>query len=563
MKWSIRKKIIAGFISVILILSLAIGISYIQLTLVDRTYSDLVNKKSALFIQVQKLNVAVIQEQASLQRFLLSGDKKALESFEDAHSRYVEIGREIGSLTLDEETRQWREELNYYQEEYYLVAKRAIALKQQNQNEAILELVNEKGEALISGFQKTAEQFSEFQQHELDDYTHIANQKVDGVKNLILLFSISSIIAGIVIATWIGNRLAKPILAVARAAGQVSGGNLTVQDVVVHSRDEVGGLAGAFNTMAHNLRKLIRHTATSAEQVSASAQELSASSEQATLGTEQVAGTMQNMAMAAEQQSRKVEEISSSMHDMYAGVLQMADQAQGTSDTAMDAYSQAVAGNDLIHSAAAQMDHINGTVTGLASIMEHLHTRSREIGSILAVITDIAAQTNLLALNAAIEAAHAGEHGAGFAVVAGEVRKLAEQSSRSAEEISTLIADIQREIGHAAASTETAAREASSGIQAVQSAGASFTQIQHSVYAVNEQIQELSGSARLMAGGAKAIVSSMDYITQIAESTVSGAQEVTASAEEQLASMEEVYASARTLSTLAEQLQEEIQHFKV
>jgi methyl-accepting chemotaxis protein len=195
--------------------------------------------------------------------------------------------------------------------------------------------------------------------------------------------------------------------------------------------------------------------------------------------------------------------------------------------------------------------------------MDHLHTRSREIGSILAVITDIAAQTNLLALNAAIEAAHAGEHGAGFAVVAGEVRKLAEQSSRSAEEISTLIADIQREIGNAAASTETAAREASSGIQAVQSAGTSFTQIQHSVYAVNEQIQELSGSARLMAGGAKAIVSSMDYITQIAESTVSGAQEVTASAEEQLASMEEVYASARTLSTLAEQLQEEIQHFKV
>lgn len=563
MKWTIRKKLFAGFISVILILSVAIGISYSQLARVDGTYRDLIDEKVSLFVQVQKLNVAVMQEQASLQNYLLGGNKADLEHFEKAHADYIEIARAVGSISGDAETRKWRDELNYYEEEYYMVAKRAINLKDQNKTEELTELITVKGNDLINGFELTAQQFSEFQQSLLERHTQDASRKVDGVKNLILYSSLASILIGGAIATLIGKKLANPILSVAHAAGQVSAGDLTVKDVTIRNRDEVGGLADAFNAMAHNLRRLIRHTGTSAEQVSASAQELTAASEQATIGTEQVTSTMQDMAIAAEKQTRKVEEVTGTIHDMYQGVLQMAEHAQGASDTAMEAYSNAVNGNEAITLATEQMNNIHQSVAGLEMLIGRLNERSVAIGGILNVISDIAAQTNLLALNAAIEAAHAGDHGLGFAVVADEVRKLAVQSTSSAEEISRLIADIQQEIGIAVKSTEEASLEAATGIQAVQSAGASFTQIQQSVFAVNGQIQEVSSSARLMAGGTKLIVASMDYITEVAESTVSGAQEVAASSEQQLASMEEVCASAKSLSSLAEQLQAEIQHFKV
>ncbi|BCJ86548.1 hypothetical protein skT53_15330 [Effusibacillus dendaii] len=220
-------------------------------------------------------------------------------------------------------------------------------------------------------------------------------------------------------------------------------------------------------------------------------------------------------------------------------------------------------GNQAIRTAISQMNSIQNTVSGLAKVITGLGERSQEIGQIVEAITSIASQTNLLALNAAIEAARAGEHGRGFAVVADEVRKLAEQSSISAQQISELIATIQEETNKAVESMERGTKEVSEGITAVNLAGESFEQIGHSITDVSSQMQEVSAASKQMSTNSQQVIKSIDTISEITESTAAGAQNVSAASEEQLATMEEITASANALAQMAEELQKIVMKFKV
>ncbi|QOR66861.1 methyl-accepting chemotaxis protein [Cytobacillus suaedae] len=384
----------------------------------------------------------------------------------------------------------------------------------------------------------------------------------NGTRDTITLL-IVALIFGIAIAFIISRLISKPVQSMAVLAEQISKGDLTADELRVKNRDEIGDLAKSFNLMASNLRTLIQQVGTTAEQVAASAEELTASAEQTGHATEQVATTMQSVAAGVDKQVHSIEESSQTINEMSAGIQQIASSSQNVLNTAMATSDKAAEGGKVIHTAVEQMNSINTTVLGLGNVVTDLGARSSEIGKIIEVITGIAEQTNLLALNAAIEAARAGEHGKGFAVVADEVRKLAEQSSQSAQQISQLISMIQGETTKAVQSMEVATKEVQEGIGAVNTAGASFEHIQTSVNEVNVQIQEVSSAVQQMAAGTEQMVHSMKLITQIAEGSASGTQEVSAATEEQLASMEEITSSASSLSEIAEELQTLISRFKV
>ncbi|KEO82125.1 hypothetical protein EL26_17020 [Tumebacillus flagellatus] len=331
-------------------------------------------------------------------------------------------------------------------------------------------------------------------------------------------------------------------------------GDLT-KHLRIKNNDEIGDLAGAFNRMVDNLRGLVEQIAISAEQVASSSEELNASADMTKAATEQISGTIVEIAEGADHQVRSVNDCAAEMDQMSSGAQQIASSANHVSQMANRTSEIATAGNDAIRSAVHQMNSIHSTIEELSGVVQKLGKRSEQIGEIIGVITSISAQTNLLALNAAIEAARAGEQGRGFAVVADEVRKLAEQSSASAQEIGELIRAIQDETNLAILSMEKGTQEVATGISVVSEAGASFEQIFESVTEVAQQIQEVSAASQQMSVGTVQVAQQFEMISQVAEGAASGTQNASAVAEEQLAAMEEIATSAATLAKLAEELQ--------
>lgn len=381
-----------------------------------------------------------------------------------------------------------------------------------------------------------------------------------------LLVSVGVLIAALIVSILAGYffaaRMTKPIRKLAEASQQIADGNLRVT-VDIKDKNEIGVLAASFNTMIQHLKSIVQQVGAGSEQVAATAEQLTASAEQTSRATEQVAVTVQEVATGSEQQVQNVEQSAKAVKEMSVGVKQIAEHAHSVSDSAAQASDVAQDGTEAIQKAIQQMHSISETVDGLSQVIKELGDRSQAIGQIVEVITNIAGQTNLLALNAAIEAARAGEHGRGFAVVADEVRKLAEQSSESAQQIADLIKSIQAETDKAVGSMETATSEVANGIEVVTSAGQSFRQISNSVHTVTEQIQEVSAASQQMSAGTEQVVSSIEYITEVSAQTAMGTQTVSAAAEEQLASMEEITASANSLSKMAEDLQGLVRKFQV
>ena len=201
-----------------------------------------------------------------------------------------------------------------------------------------------------------------------------------------------------------------------------------------------------------------------------------------------------------------------------------------------------------------QVGVINQTNQSTSETINHLGTKSKKIGDIINIITGISDQTNLLALNAAIEAARAGEHGKGFAIVADEVKKLAEQSNKSANDIKLLVEDIQKGIEESIFSMANGREAIHQGMEYSSQAGDSFGAIRSSIGEVTIDIEKISGALKNVQDGTNEMAEIIQSTVAMIHETSDSAQSVAASAEEQNAAMEEINASAHHLSALSEKM---------
>lgn len=358
------------------------------------------------------------------------------------------------------------------------------------------------------------------------------------------------------------KRITRPLERLAGQVNVVANGDLTVQ-ASVSGRDEIARLAADFNTMVRNLRELIVEVSRSAEQVAASSEELTASAEESAKASSQVAGSITDIAQGTDEQLHAVEAAEKMVETIADGIKRMSGDAGNAAEKSAQAAERAKASGESIDKAVHQMELIEATVNTSAQVVANLGDRSKEIGQIVETIAGIAGQTNLLALNAAIEAARAGEQGRGFAVVADEVRKLAEQSQDAAKQIAALISEIQGETAKAVAAMDSGTHEVSVGTKVVNEAGTAFSEIDGLVRQVVEEINGFSTALRQIDDGNRSIVLSMQTIDGLSRKAAGETQTVSAATEEQAASMQEIASASQNLAEMAQKMQEAVKRFEV
>nr|WP_256262412.1 methyl-accepting chemotaxis protein [Pseudomonas gingeri] len=348
------------------------------------------------------------------------------------------------------------------------------------------------------------------------------DQRLDDVlsaRNLLGGAVLAALLLGI-IAAWVITRLiVGPLMETLRRAERVAGGNLT-DDAVVSRRDELGMLQLSMQRMTLNLRELIGGLRDGVVQIASAAEELSAVTEQTRAGVNS--------------QKLETDQVATAMNEMAATVQEVARNAEQASSAAVNATHEAREGDQVLAQAMAQIEKLAGEVNNSTAAMNDLKQESDKIGSVLDVIKSVAQQTNLLALNAAIEAARAGEAGRGFAVVADEVRSLAQRTQTSTEEIEQLITGLQGGTDKVAISLESSRTLTDSSVELTRRAGNSLNGITQSVLAIESMNHQIATAAEQQSAVAEEINRSVINVRDISEQT-SAASEETASSSIELA----------------------------
>jgi methyl-accepting chemotaxis protein len=278
-----------------------------------------------------------------------------------------------------------------------------------------------------------------------------------------------------------------------------------------HGQDEIAEVGRFFNVSADKLRELIAQLADTAQRVAGASEEISSSAT--------------SQAQGAESQKDETRQVATAMQEMSATVTQVAEHANKAADAARKAADTARQGGKIVEETLRKMRAIAGSVGQTARQVQDLGSRSDQIGEIIGVIDEIAGQTNLLALNAAIEAARAGEQGRGFAVVADEVRKLAERTSKATKEIAQMIKSIQGETKNAVLAMQEGTDQVEQGLVTTAQAGAALDEIIHMAEQVGEMVVHIATAAQQQSGATEEVSGNMEQISRISQDTATGAQQ--------------------------------------
>lgn len=379
-------------------------------------------------------------------------------------------------------------------------------------------------------------------------------------KFIIVLVIMIGIASGAVY--WFTWQMKRRLSNLTRALDMAGNGDFTAK-VEDYSSDELGILSESYNKMAGSLKDMMNEVISTSELLASSSEELTASAEQTSKATETITDSIQQVADGAEQSTSSVQESAIALEEVTKGIQSIADNASSVSEVSVQATEKAKEGGLFVDKTVNQINEINHSVVASGEVIKTLEHRSQEIEKITNVITAIANQTNLLALNAAIEAARAGEHGKGFAVVADEVRKLAEQSQQSSSQISALIKTIQEDMTQSSQSIEQVSVDVKEGLMIVNQTKETFKEILEFMANLTGQINDMAATSEEISASTQEVSATVSGIIHISEQTSMHSQNVAASAEEQLASMEEIATSASALSNLADDLKVLIGKFKV
>lgn len=370
----------------------------------------------------------------------------------------------------------------------------------------------------------------------------------------------------IALAIFFSNKLATPIVHVTNRLATLAQGDFrhnAALETKISSTDEIGRMSQALDTLQHNVRQMMKQAIEAAEKITTAVAQLNESADQSATVSSQVAFSMSKVADSCNEQFAEMDRTKAQIGTLEQHMSAFAGNLSQTVD-AVDGTNRAAAqGATRVNEAVLQMQRIAESVSHSAEVITVLGEESDKIGTIVDAIAAIAEQTNLLALNAAIEAARAGENGRGFAVVAEEVRKLAEQSSTSADEITALITSIQEKAQNAVEVMQEGASQAQGGTEAVDAAGRTFKEIASMVEHVASESSAMGSRVHELEQSTHSIRDSAESMNKMSRSVAAESQTVSAATQEQTAAVQQIAGASRSLNEMSQAMHAAISKFKV
>ncbi|MFC0414332.1 methyl-accepting chemotaxis protein [Cytobacillus solani] len=382
------------------------------------------------------------------------------------------------------------------------------------------------------------------------------------VSSTIIVGIISLLAAGTIIILYVRKTIL-PLKFLTEYTKRISEGDLSKEATTIKATGEIRILNENFNIMVENLKSALLQTASTSKEVASSTEELSVNTSEVVDIVEEISATFQNVAESSNHQAIEAEHIQAIFQKIATQTNDIAERIKITTKNSREVSDYAVNGNVIIGESIKQMDDIRLSSTNVSKTMHELKEKSDRVKEILNIIMNVSKQTNLLALNASIESARAGEHGKGFAIVAEEIRTLAEETSKSIESIKSIVFEIESKTTEAVQLSEQGDKIVQIGMEKVKNAGHSFNEIKESTKGLSEEVEHVLTSTVEIQEEISAANIQIINIASISKEISSQMQDVALSSEQQTGSMEEVSAAIQMLVHTANEMEKLANRFKI
>jgi len=538
----LRTKLIVVF-GIIFLLNFSVSaLSLLEIRFFNKQIDIIVDDR---YEKVNKMNnwqkeVLIIAE--LLRNMLLVDDQKQVDGYmnriRELQASVADKLKYLEGVIRSDEGKKLLSELKAVREEYIKEREKQYNLLKEGKKKEARDLLLGSVTNIQDKYLQSIENNIKFQEKQM---MKIKENTDAGYKKSLILIISSGVVSLLIILGFVillTKTISSPIIQCFTIAEKISSGDLSRSNEFENktiSKDEIGKLLSAIGAMQEKLRAIVFELKSTSDTIASASQELSASSEQ--------------MSRGIAEQSGKASQIATSSTEMSQTVIDIAKNTSSIASSAVETLKTAKNGEEIVSKSVQEVKAIAQTVSESAGFMTSLGERSKQIGEIVSVIKDIADQTNLLALNAAIEAARAGEQGRGFAVVADEVRKLAERTTKATSEIGGMIGAIQDEVDKAVVSMNEGTKRVEIGVEYSTNAGNALGNIVKSVENLQSMVQQIASATEEMSSVSEQISGDIETIANVSRETSAGS--------------EQVAESSSDLARLATKLSDLIRQFKV